>query len=94
MYPLPEKSTFKRSKMSTKISFFCLPPDCAVRVGVESKCSVSERAAPASSSSLILPSYVPEMVMGLCTAVEGVVLGLMLGMRRLGLADSTRMGSL
>lgn len=32
--------------------------------------------------------------MGLCTAVEGVVLGLMLGMRRLGLADSTRMGSL
>ncbi len=32
--------------------------------------------------------------MGFCTAVEGVVLELMLGMRRLGLADSTRMGSL
>lgn len=30
MYPLPENRTFKRSKMSTNISFFCLPPDCAV----------------------------------------------------------------
>jgi len=94
MYPLPENRTFKRSRMSTNISFFCLPPDCAVdHVKYKREVSIWVLCASKWEQCVSLLSS-PDIVIGLCTAVEGVVLELILGMRKFDLADSTTIGSL